>query len=129
VTEPVWLEPFPDELLAPAEATPEARMESRESISLSFLTALQDLPPRQRCVLILIDVLDWHANELADMLGASLSSVNSLLHRACATIKKTHPAHNEQAATSLPTDLIPKHCSSAICTPGNLPTWMGSFHC
>jgi RNA polymerase sigma-70 factor (ECF subfamily) len=79
VTEPVWLEPFPDELLGPAEATPEARIESRESISLSFLVALQALSPRQRCVLILRDVLDWRAEELADMLGASLSSVNSLL--------------------------------------------------
>ena len=106
VMEPVWLEPFPDELLAPVEATPEARMESRESILLSFLAALQALSPRQRCVLILSDVLDWHADELADMLGASLSSVNSLLHRARLTLKKFHLAHPEQAATNLPTDAL-----------------------
>jgi len=104
VTEPVWLEPFPDELLAPAEATPEARIERRESISLSFLAALQNLSPRQRCVLILSDVLDWHAGELADMLGASLSSVNSLLHRARATLKKVYPSRHEQTSTSLPSD-------------------------
>jgi RNA polymerase sigma-70 factor (ECF subfamily) len=104
LTEPVWLEPFPDELLAPAETTPEARIESRESISLSFLAALQALSPRQRCVLILSDVLDWHAEELSDMLGASLSSVNSLLHRARLTLKKAYPADPERADTSLPTD-------------------------
>ena len=104
MTEPVWLEPFPDELLAPADAAPEARIESRESISLSFLAALQNLSPRQRCVLILSDVLDWHAGELADMLGASLSSVNSLLHRARLTLRRAYPAHHEESSAGLPTD-------------------------
>jgi len=92
ISEPIWLEPFPDEFLAPPDSTPEARFEARESISLSFLAALQTLPPRQRCVLILSDVLDWHAAELADMLGTSISSVNSLLHRARTNIKKAYPA-------------------------------------
>jgi RNA polymerase sigma-70 factor (ECF subfamily) len=97
VTEPVWLEPFPDEYLAPADALPEARIEAREGISLSFLVALQVLSPRQRCVLILSDVLDWHASELAEMLGTSLSSVNSLLHRARVTLKKAYPTHRRDS--------------------------------
>ncbi len=82
VTSPVWLEPFPDEQLDPQEAGPEARYESRESISFAFMIALQKLPPRQRCALILGDVLDWRAAEVAEALDVSVSAVNSLLHRA-----------------------------------------------
>lgn len=108
VTEPVWLEPFPDEYLAPADSLPEARIEAREGISLSFLVALQVLPPRQRCVLILSDVLDWHASELAEMLGTSLSSVNSLLHRARATLKKAYPAQHRESLAASPVDPLNK---------------------
>ncbi len=93
IQSPIWLEPFPDEFLAPIDAGPEARFEAHESITLSFLAALQILPPRQRCVLILSDVLDWHASEIADPLGISLSSVNSLLHRTRTTLEKNYPAH------------------------------------
>ncbi len=91
VTEPIWLEPFPDDLLAPVDSSPDALFEAHESISLVFLLALQALPPRQRCVLILNDVLDWHANEVAEMLEVTLSTVNSLLHRARATLRKSYP--------------------------------------
>lgn len=87
ITDPVWLEPYPDELLAPLEASPEARYESRESISLAFMIALQALPGRQRCALILGDVLDWQAAEIAEALGISVSAVNSLMHRARSTLK------------------------------------------
>ena len=59
-------------------------------MSIYIILALQVLPPRQRCVLILSDVLDWPAHELADMLGTSLASVNSLLHRARWTLKKNY---------------------------------------
>jgi RNA polymerase sigma-70 factor, ECF subfamily len=91
VNEPVWIQPYPDELLAPMEAGPEARYESRESISFAFMVALQDLPPRQRCALILGDVLDWQAAEIAEMLEISVSAVNSLLHRARSSLKQRYP--------------------------------------
>jgi len=78
--------PFPDELLGPAVAGPEARYDARESISLAFLTALQVLPPRQRAVLILRDVLSWRAAEVAALLDLSVPAVNSALQRARAGI-------------------------------------------
>ena len=90
VYEPVWIEPYPDELLAPLEAGPEARYDSRESISFAFMIALQELPPRQRCALILGDVLDWQAAEIAGALDISVSAVNSLLHRARSTLKQRY---------------------------------------
>jgi RNA polymerase sigma-70 factor (ECF subfamily) len=81
----VWLEPLPDALLEGAldvPLGPEARYEQTESISLAFVTALQALPPRQLAVLILRDVLGFHASEVAEMLDASVDSVNSALKRA-----------------------------------------------
>ena len=82
-----WLEPFPDEWLAvTAAVNPEARYSQSESISLSFLTALQVLPARQRAVLILRDVLDFSAAETAEVLELTVSSVNSALNRARKTL-------------------------------------------
>ena len=81
----VWLGPFPDTLLDGAldlPVGPEARYEQTESISLAFVAALQVLPPRQLAVLILRDVLGFRANEVAEMLDATLPSVNSALLRA-----------------------------------------------
>jgi RNA polymerase sigma-70 factor (ECF subfamily) len=80
--EVLWLEPMPDDLLADADADPAATYEARESVSLAFMVALQRLPHRQRAVLILRDVLALRAAEVADHLEISVSSVNSLLHRA-----------------------------------------------
>jgi len=94
--EVVWLEPFPDTFLEGAiEAPlgPEACYEQTESISLAFVTALQLLPPRQLAVLILRDVLGFHANEVADMLDTTVESVNSVLKRARASMQgRRHPA-------------------------------------
>ncbi len=95
LSEPVWIGPFPDEQLAPQEAGPEARYESRESISFAFMIALQELPPRQRCALILGDVLDWQAAEVAGALDISVSAVNSLLHRARLTLKQRYHQKGE----------------------------------
>jgi RNA polymerase sigma-70 factor (TIGR02960 family) len=83
--EVVWLEPYPDALLEGAinlPLGPEACYEQTESISLAFVTALQVLPPRQLAVLILRDVLGFHANEVADMLDTTVESVKSALKRA-----------------------------------------------
>jgi RNA polymerase sigma-70 factor, ECF subfamily len=91
ISEPIWLEPFPDELLPEAALDPEARYTQRESITLAFLAALQLLPPRQRVVLILCDVLDWHASEAAQLLELTVAAVNGLLRRARATMKQSYP--------------------------------------
>jgi RNA polymerase sigma-70 factor (ECF subfamily) len=87
----VWLEPYPDALLGgaiPVPLGPEARYEQRESISLAFVTALQVLPPRQVAVLVLRDVLGFHAKEVADMLDTTAESVNSALKRARASLER-----------------------------------------
>lgn len=102
MTEPVWLEPFPDEWLVEMAAGPEARYLSGESVSLAFLAALQVLPPRQRAVLILSDVLDWSAREVAEMTGLTVSAVNSALHRARATLaRQYHGKEMESVAWDL----------------------------
>ncbi len=88
--EVVWLEPFPDALLEGGIGVPlgpEARYEQTESISLAFVTALQILPPRQLAVLILRDVLGFHASEVADMLDSTVESVKSALKRARASLQ------------------------------------------
>jgi RNA polymerase sigma-70 factor (TIGR02960 family) len=89
--EVVWLEPYPDALLAGAAGAPpgpEARYEEAESVSLAFVTALQTLPPRQVAVLILRDVLGFRASEVADILDATLESVNGALKRARAGLQR-----------------------------------------
>jgi RNA polymerase sigma-70 factor (TIGR02960 family) len=102
--EPVWLQPFPDSLLDGAinrPAGPEVRYEQTEAISLAFVTALQLLPPRQLAVLILRDVLRYHASEVAAMLEVTVESVNSALKRARATLQRRQqstPAHKPPPA-------------------------------
>jgi RNA polymerase sigma-70 factor (TIGR02960 family) len=89
--EVVWLEPYPDALLAGGREVPlgpEARYEQAESISLAFVTALQALPPRQLAVLILRDVLGFHAAEVAEMLDTTVESVTSALKRARASLER-----------------------------------------
>jgi RNA polymerase sigma-70 factor (TIGR02960 family) len=89
--EVVWLEPFPDALLDGVPPGPEARYEQAEAVSLAFVTALQVLPPRQLAVLILRDVLGFHASEVAGMLDSTVESVTSALKRARASLQRRQP--------------------------------------
>jgi len=100
-SEPLWLEPYPDVLLegVPDEAPgPEARYETKESIALAFIVGLQHLPPQQRAVLVLRDVLGYHAAEVASMLDTSEASVNNLLRRARAAFESRLPAIGRERA-------------------------------
>jgi len=86
LVESVWIQPIPDRLAVHPDSDPADVATSRESIRLAFVAALQHLPPRQRAVLILRDVLQWKAAEVADLLGATVVSVNGLLRRARVTL-------------------------------------------
>ena len=99
--EPIWLEPYPDILLEgiPDDAPgPQARYESKEAIALAFIAGLQHLPPQQRAVLVLRDVLGYRADEVAEMLDATAASVNSLLRRARAAFESRLPAAGRDRA-------------------------------
>jgi RNA polymerase sigma-70 factor (ECF subfamily) len=92
--EPVWLEPYPDVLLEglpDRAAQPEARYEAREAVGLAFVTAVQMLPPLQRAVLVLRDVLAFRAREVAEMLGVTEVSVNRALQRARQAVERVVP--------------------------------------
>ncbi len=97
IMEPIWLEPYPDEYLVSGEHSPEQYLSTRENIRLAFIAALHLLPPRQRAVLILRDVLDWQASEVAELMAMSVAAVKSALHRARSTlaVQATLPDNSE----------------------------------
>ncbi len=98
LVESVWIEPYPDERtgLEDGLAGPEARYEQREAIELAFIAALQHLPPNQRAVLILREVLGFSAQEAADTLDTTTASVNSALQRARESVDKRLPDRSQQ---------------------------------
>jgi RNA polymerase sigma-70 factor (TIGR02960 family) len=99
--EPIWLEPYADVLFEgiPDQAPgPEARYETKEAIALAFIVGLQHLPPQQRAVLVLRDVLGYRAEEVAAMLDTTATSINSLLRRARAAFESRLPAAGRERA-------------------------------
>jgi RNA polymerase sigma-70 factor (ECF subfamily) len=112
-----WLEPYPDRLPAPAEAEPDAAVVATETIGLAFLAVLQLLPARQRAALVLRDVLDWPAAEVAELLELSVPAVNSALQRARATLRSALPVderedweHDRRAAVDA--DVLARYISA-----------------
>lgn len=102
-TDIAWLQPFPDRLwepVAPSADEPDVAVVGRETIELAFLAAIQHLPPRQRAVLILRDVLGWPAKDIAGLLDGSVASVNSASQRARATLRELLPARRQDWASS-----------------------------
>jgi RNA polymerase sigma-70 factor (ECF subfamily) len=101
VGEPTWLQPYPDVLLEgiiDTEPGPDVRYETRETIQLAFIAALQALPPRQRAALVLRDVLGFHTGEVAAMLDSTEDSVKAALKRARETLEQRLPAADREQA-------------------------------
>lgn len=100
-----WLQPFPDRLLEPVaarEAEPEAVVVARETIELAFVVAIQHLPPRQRAVLILRDMLGWPAAETAALLETSVAAVKSALQRARPVLREHLPERRAGRVSATP---------------------------
>ena len=104
-----WVEPIPDAAAIPAEGDPEEQAILRESIRLAFVAALQYLPPRQRAVLLLTQVLNWSAAEVAEGMDMTVASVNSALQRARATLAARNPSVMPRELTAEQKNLVARY--------------------
>jgi RNA polymerase sigma-70 factor (ECF subfamily) len=107
--ETTWLEPVPDALVVAPEGDPAETAVARDSIRLAFVAALQHLPPRQRAALILCEVLQWKASEVAELLGTSVASVNSALQRARATLASSPATASTDELDSAERELLVRY--------------------
>jgi len=112
LTEAVWIEPAPDSLVVPSAGDPADVALARESVRLAFMAALQHLPPKQRAVLILREVLRWRASEVAELLDTSVASVNSALQRARATLDELGEGSDGRPLDEASEELLARYVSA-----------------
>jgi RNA polymerase sigma-70 factor (ECF subfamily) len=110
--EATWLEPVPDALVVPTGGDPAEAAVTRDSVRLAFMATLQHLPPRQRAVLILCEVLQWKAAEVAELLDSSVASVNSALQRARTTIEANRPTAAPTTLTGPDRELLERYVTA-----------------
>ena len=112
LVETVWIEPAPDSLVVPSHGDPADVALARESVRLAFMAALQHLPPKQRAVLILREVLRWRASEVAELLDTSVASVNSALQRARATLDDLGDGAEPRPLDEASNDLLARYVAA-----------------
>src|SRR5439155_763298 len=109
LAEHTWVSPIADDRVLPEDGDPAAIAETRETIRLAFVTALQHLPAKQRAVLILAEVLRWQATEVAELLDTTVAAVNSALQRARATLAAVHAEERSRPVDADQRELLARY--------------------